>query len=225
MRLDNYLNELSSSYGSGITFVDIDNTLFYTFAKINVIDDATGKVVKRLNNQEFNTYVLPKTHHFDFGEFRSAEMFNKTSIPIPKTVKRVKKMIKGIDRRDSKIIFLTARTDLDDKELFLQTFREHGIPVDRTYVERAGNIQTGTVANAKKKIIMKYINTGDYRRVRMLDDEDANLKMFLKLQNELPQSLIDKIKKKHNIKEEESIPAIEFFALKVLPNGSLKRIL
>ena len=72
MRLKRFVNELSSIYGSGITFIDIDETIFKTFATIKVLKH--GQVIKKLTNQEFNTYELQDAESFDFGEFRNAEM-------------------------------------------------------------------------------------------------------------------------------------------------------
>lgn len=221
--LNNYLNELSSQYGLGFTAVDIDDTIFKTFSLIYVMKD--GKIIKKLNNQEFNIYKLQDGESYDFRSFRDAEFFRKTSIPIPQTVNRIKRMMKNLDIRGSKIIFLTARADFDDKETFLQTFRDYGIPIDNIYVERAGNDKTGTIANIKKKIILKYLNTGLYRRVRMIDDCMANIKEFLDLQYSIPQSILDKIKKRYNIEGEESVPVIEFFGLYINKNGHLERII
>ncbi len=39
-----------------LTIFDIDDTLFHTTAKINVVKD--GEVVRSLTNQEFNNYEL-----------------------------------------------------------------------------------------------------------------------------------------------------------------------
>jgi len=223
MRLNKYiLNELTSGWGLGFTAVDIDETLFKTFAKIYVMKD--GEIVQKLNNQEFNVYKLKNHEFYDFREFRDAEFFRKTSIPIPKTINRVKRMMKYLDVRGSKIIFLTARADFNDKKIFLQTFRDYGIPIDNIYVERAGNDKTGTVSSIKKKIILRYLNTGLYRRVRLIDDCMANVKEFLDLQYSIPQNIIDKVKERYNITGEESIPVIEFFGLLVKDDGSLVRI-
>jgi len=222
MRLERFINELASKYGKGITFIDIDETIFKTFALIRVLKH--GQIIKKLTNQEFNTYELQPDEEFDFHEFRSAEMFAKTSIPIPTTIKRIKRMFKNIDRRGSKVIFLTARADFDSKETFLQKFRDHGIPIDNIYVERAGNLKTGTTSQRKEQIVLKYLNSGVYRRVRLIDDDMANIKGFLSIEKRLPDSLIKKVEKIHGIEGEESIPPIEFFGLCVKPNGSLKRI-
>jgi len=144
MRLKRFVNELSSKYGAGITFLDVDETIYRTFAMVYILKH--GQIIKKLNNQEFNTYELQPDESFDYREYRSAELFNKTSIPILKTINRIKRMFKNIDQRNSKMVFLTARSDFDSKETFLQTFRDHGIPIDNIYVERAGNLKTGTTA-------------------------------------------------------------------------------
>ena len=57
--------------GSGtLTIFDIDETLFHTKAKVAVVKD--GKVVRMLDNQEFNTYKRKAGEEYDFKEFRSA---------------------------------------------------------------------------------------------------------------------------------------------------------
>jgi hypothetical protein len=43
-----------SKRGYGITFIDLDETLFRTYAKVNVVKE--GKVIKKLSNKEFNEY-------------------------------------------------------------------------------------------------------------------------------------------------------------------------
>jgi hypothetical protein len=67
MRLKRFMvNELASAYGKGITFIDIDETIFRTFAMINVLDKETGKVIKKLNNQEFNTYKYARESRYRY---------------------------------------------------------------------------------------------------------------------------------------------------------------
>lgn len=223
MRLNSFINELKSGWGSGITFIDIDETIFQTKSMIYVMNG--GQIVKKLNNQEFNTYKLKDGESFDFREFRDAEFFAKTSIPIPKVVERIKRMFKNIDIRGSRVVLLTARSDFDNKEVFLSTFSNIGIPINNIYVERTGNMTSGSVAARKKTVIMKYLNTGKYRRVRLIDDDLHNITTFLSLKNELPQSLIDKVKSTYNVSDDEKLDPIEFYALQVVDSeGRLKRI-
>jgi len=218
-----YLTE-DKNKGWGITFIDIDETVFNTFAKIHVIKN--GKLVKKLDNQEFNSYVLKGNEEYDFGEFRSAEIFKKTSIPIPKTINRIKKMLSRIRETGSKsrIVFLTARADFDDKKSFLKLFEDHGISMDKknVYVERAGNIKTGTIPEKKKKIMLGYIKSGIYRRVRLVDDHKPNLKALLDIRDNISDDIKNKVKKKYNLNDDE-IP-IKFFALWCTDTGQLQEI-
>ena len=223
MRLRKYiLNELKSDYSLGISFFDIDETLYRTFAKILI--KKGDKVIKELNNQEFNTYELKNGESYDFQQFGNAKFFKETSIPIPQTINRVKRMLKNISIRGSKIVFLTARADFDDKQTFLQTFRDNGIDIDKIYVERVGNVKTGTIAEKKKQVVLKYLKTGKYRRCRLIDDDMTNIKGFLEIEKSLPREIINKVKEKHNIPEDETFPVISFYGLLVKKNGSLKKI-
>jgi hypothetical protein len=224
MKFNSFLNELASQYGKGITFIDIDETIFNTFAKIYVIKD--GKVIKKLSNQEFNTYDLQDRESFDFREFRDAKMFKATSRPISNTINRIKRMFKNIDRRGSRVVLLTARGTFPDMATFKKTFKEQGIPIDQIEIEFAGDIQSaaGSVSAAKKKIIMKYLKTGEYRRVRLIDDDIKNVNVFLGIEHDIPKSVINLVRKKYNITEPESIPPIQFFGLLVREDGTLKRV-
>lgn len=189
--------------GSGtLTIFDIDETLFHTKAKVAVVKD--GKVVRMLDNQEFNTYKRKPGEEYDFREFKSAEVFRKTSTPIVRMVEKAKAIVKAKSNPHSRAIIVTARADFDDKEMFLQTFRDHGIPIDQMHVERSGNLGIESPAEAKKVVFRKYLNTKNYIKTRLYDDAMSNLKAFLELQAEYPN--------------------VEFEAWYVSPNGSVKRI-
>jgi len=228
MKFNDYINEMTRNhYGAGITFVDIDETMFRTFAKVLV--KKNGKVVRELDNQEYNSYQLKDGEEYDYQQFRNAELFKNTSIPIKSSVDRIKKMIKQIEKMDSnsKIIFLTARADFDNKQVFLDTFRENGIKIDspNVYIERAGNMKSGTIDGNKKKIMMKYIETGEYRRVRLIDDHLPNLKALKSIENELPEEIEMKVIEKYDIDvTTEKLPIISFYALWIKSDGSLVRV-
>lgn len=208
-------------YGYGITFVDIDETIFNTFASIKVMKD--GSVIRLLNNQEFNDYKLQVGESFDFGEFRDAEVFLKTSKPIISIISELKNILKIISSNSegSRIVFLTARSDFDDKEKFLNTFRKYGIDIDssRMYVERSGNLPTGTVAEKKKQVVLKYLSEGKFRRVRLIDDNKNNLEEFLTIKRELNPEIIKLIRDNHSLGN--SIDPIEFFAYHVNEKGEM----
>jgi hypothetical protein len=222
-----YLNEQKSKYGDGISFIDLDETLFYTKAKIHVIDKNTGELITKLDNQQFNSYKLKDNEKFNFDEFRDAKLFRATSDPITPMVDRIKRMIKMLkqNERGSKIIFLTARSDFDNKQEFLNTFRDLGIDVDfkpTVYIERSGNLKTGTVPQKKEQIILKYLKEAPYRRVRMIDDHMKNVTQFMSIVNKIPASILSNIRKSHNIPDGE--PVMTFYGLHIDQNGKLNLI-
>lgn len=220
-----YLEQANlDKYGYGISFVDIDETTFHTFALIYVMKD--GEIVKKLNNQEFNTYKLQEGESYDFREFRDAKTFKENSVPIEKVVNRLRRMIERIKESGSlsKIIFLTARADFNNKEEFLSTFEKAGLDMskDHVYVERTGNMTNGTVAERKKETILKYLRTGLYRRCRMLDDDNHNLDVFKELASSLPDDVKQAVRAKYNLDDNEE--PIKFYALKVDKDGNLTEV-
>lgn len=224
MRLTKFLNERKGVYGKGISFVDIDMTLFRTFAKIYVVDKETGEVKKKLDNQQFNSYTLQPDEEFDFREFSDANLFRGTSQPIIPTIERIKRMINMLKKntRGSKIIFLTARADFDNKREFLNAFKDYGIDIDfrpEVYIERAGNLKSGTVPQRKERIILDYLKKENYRRVRMFDDHTGNLKQFSEIADKLPEDIIENVREEYNIPEDEVV--MEFYALHVGESGKL----
>ena len=189
--------------GTGtLTIFDIDETLFHTKAKVAVVKD--GRVVRMLDNQEFNTYKRKPGEEYNFREFKSAEVFRRTSTPIVRMIEKAKAIVKAKNNTASRAIIVTARADFDDKNMFLQTFRDHGLPIDQMHVERSGNLGMDSPAEAKKVVFRKYLYTKNYIKPRLYDDAMSNLKAFLELQKEYPD--------------------VVFEAWFVNPDGSVKRI-
>ena len=193
---------LEEQYGKGLTMFDVDETMFITKAKVHVVKN--GKVIKKLDNQQFNTYKKKPGEEFDFGEFKNAQVFNKTSTPIARMIDKVKAILKNATKRGSKVIIVTARPNFDNKKLFLDTFRNQGIDIDKIYVERAGNLGGGPAAENKKVIFRKYLDQKIYKRIRLFDDAMSNLKAFLSLQKDYP--------------------SVSFEAFLAKPNGSVSRV-
>ena len=188
----------------GLTIFDIDDTLFHTTAMIGV--KKGGHLIKRLTNQEFNNYSLKDGEELDFDEFRDSEKFYQESKPINRMLEKAKAIIRHTENKpNSKVVIVTARDDFDDKERFLDTFRKHGIDIDKVRVERAGKIKSIESPALKKYVIIhNMLNTKEFSRVRLFDDSMSNLKAFLKLQ--------------------ELFPSIQFKAFFVKPDGSLKQV-
>jgi hypothetical protein len=224
MRLRSYISERTSLYGAGITFLDIDETILKTRARVKIMKD--GEVVARLRNHEYLKWTPKEGESADFSEYSDADVFYKTSDPIMPVIKRIQKMFKGIRREESnsRIVIVSGREDLTDKSKFLDTFRKFGVPIDDIYVERCGNMPDAVknLPKVKKQVIFKYLSTGLYRRARLLDDSTANCLAFLELEEDMPEPILKMMREKYSIPEGE--PVIDFYALKVLKDGSLQRI-
>lgn len=164
-----------------------------------------GKEVGELTNQEFNTYKLKDGETFDFGQFKNAENFRKTSKPITKMIAKANAIIANANKAGSKVIIMTARADFDDKETFLKTFKDHGMDISNVYVERAGNLgDKNSSAKNKRFLFHKYLRGGKYARVRFFDDAISNITMFKSL--------------------EKQYPDISFEAYHVQPDGSVRKV-
>ena len=200
--MKNFITYLEEAQGKGLTIFDIDETMFITRAKVHVVKN--GKVIKKLDNQEFNTYKKKPGEDYDFGEFKNAEVFNRTSTPIARMINKVKVILKNATKAGSRVIIVTARPNFDNKKIFLDTFRKQGIDIDKIYVERAGNLGSGPAADNKRVIFKKYLNQKIYKRIRLFDDARSNLKVFLSLQKEYPD--------------------VSFEAFLAKPNGSVSRV-
>jgi hypothetical protein len=163
---------------------DIDETLFQTKARIYVVKN--GKRVKSLSNTEYNTYKFKKDEQPDFSEFRSADIFHDTSVPIMPAMRVAVRLLQStLNNPGSRMIIVTARGDFDDKQLFLKTFEKYGLDMKNVYVERSGTLNLPT-AEGKRVTIKKYLDTGGYKFATLFDDADVNLRMFKELSKEYP---------------------------------------
>lgn len=191
--------------GSTLRFVDIDETVFHTTAEVKIRLAESGALIASLSNQEWNAYpregIRSKTEIADFSEFSSSEKFFRESLPIEPMVSKLQewsyKMRTDIKYADDMVVFVTARGDFDDRELFLDTFRQHRIAIDderHFYVSRTGNLSDDARINhlplstAQRKKIVYLARLMDEMPdiAELYEDDLANIKDFLQLKKEMP---------------------------------------
>jgi len=166
-----------------LVIFDIDDTLVNTDTRVGVVRD--GKVIKQLNSHDFTHYKLGPGESFDFGEFQDAREFFTKARPIPGMINQLKQDIATGNR----VIMLTARSDFNDRDVFLDTFRRFGIDMDRVHVYRAGNLTIKAATEEKKKIILKHLlGKEHFDKLIMYDDSVPNLNAFLSLKQDYPYS-------------------------------------
>lgn len=158
---------------------DIDDTLFRTTAKVKVMKNET--LIKKLNSVEFITYNLGPDEHFNLDEFIDSSKFNQESIPINRMIVKLKQYL---TLKDTVVILLTARSDLDNRDIFLNTFQRYGIDTNKLHIHRAGNISGVSIPEKKAYYIKSYLDTGMFDTVVMYDDSKHNLNSMMDLENE-----------------------------------------
>jgi FMN phosphatase YigB (HAD superfamily) len=166
---------------SKLVIFDIDDTLVHTQTRVHVIRD--GRTVRSLNSHDFTHYKLQPGESFDFGDFEDAREFFTNAKPIIPLMNQLKHDI----ATGNKVVMVTARSDFNDRELFLDTFRKYGVDMSRVHVYRAGNIKQKIQTEEKKKIIIRHLlDQAPYTKAIMYDDARPNLDSFVELKKEYP---------------------------------------
>tara|TARA_E500000318_G_scaffold18538_1_gene19331 strand:+ start:760 stop:1791 length:1032 start_codon:yes stop_codon:yes gene_type:complete len=169
-----------------LSFFDIDETVFNTFANVLVRKKLTGKLVTKLDNQTFNSYELKDDEEYDFSEFKDAKLFRGSSKVIKGTMKEVKRQFRD---RNTMIIFLTARQKMDDNATFKDAFRDQGLRVNdkRIRFELVGNLKSGTIPDKKEYVIRKFLKKfKQIERVSIYDDHRENVDILNKVSRDYP---------------------------------------
>lgn len=188
-----------------LRFVDIDETVFHTTAKIKIRSAADDSLVASLSNKKWNVYsrekLYAKAEYADFSEFADANKFFNESEPIEVMVKKLREwsyqMKTNPEHKDDLVIFVTARGNFDDREKFLDTFRRQLIYIDdkdHFYVSRTGNLTDDARVNGlplstsqRKKIeFLHYLMAEMPDVAELYEDDISNIKDFLELKKEMP---------------------------------------
>lgn len=162
-------------------YFDMDDTLITndkTKLRVHVLDP-NGKRVKTLTSKEFNSYPLPKNHSFDYSEFRSSDVFAKSSKPIKKMIT---KMI-SLKNAGHDVEILTARGDFDDKHKFKDQLKKFGIditPKSGIHVRRVGD-RGDNPARQKADFVDEQIKKHGLKKVHIFDDSLDNINSILGL--------------------------------------------
>lgn len=163
----------------GVHAFDVDETLFShgVKGKPNVkvhINDSSGKRVKSLTNQEFNTHKLDKGHSYDFSEFRSAGKFSQTASPNKKVISQLKRL----QKRGKNVQLITARDKFDKPEEFRQHFVRHGIKLSPGNIHYAGGMKGSDIGQKKVAVSKGLAKMGKTSSVHMYDDAAKVHKAF-----------------------------------------------
>jgi hypothetical protein len=168
---------------------DVDETLFGhgKKGKPNVqvhVKDASGKRVKSLSNQEFNTHKLDKGHSYDFSEFQSAKKFSQTASPNKKVIKDIKRK----QARGQNVHLITARSRFDNPSEFQGHLKRHGVNVDKKNIHYTGGMKGGDIGKKKVDVANAVAKQSGAKTTHMYDDAAKVHKAFEKEKSENPTS-------------------------------------
>lgn len=168
---------------------DVDETLFGhgKKGKPNVqvhVKDASGKRVKSLSNQEFNTHKLEKGHSYDFSEFQSAKKFRETSSPNKKVIKDIKRK----QARGQNVHLITARSKFDNPSEFQGHLKKHGVDVDKKNIHYTGGMKGGDIGKKKVDVANAVAKQSGGKKIHMYDDAAKVHKAFEAEKKEKPKS-------------------------------------
>lgn len=156
-----------------ILIFDIDDTLIYSNATINVVKN--GEVVKTLSSAEFNHYVRKPGESFDFSNFDSEELLNDAKFT------RYWDTLKREYEKGTHISILTAR---GRKTMIRRFFMQHGIEIKSNLVFCCGDAffpYVGDIKYKKAKVIEHLHNLG-YHTFVFFDDNADNLLMAKRME-------------------------------------------
>ena len=177
MRLKTKIEEpftVAGTVSNKILIFDIDDTLIYSNATINVMKD--GKVVKVLTSVEYNDYLKKDGEYFDFSNFDSLLLLREANMtPYWETLKR--EYEKG-----THIAILTARSR---PTMIKKFFLEKGIDIKDDLIFCCGYSKfpwKGTIQYKKTKVI-EYLTLLGYNTLVFFDDNLYNLEMAKQLED------------------------------------------
>lgn len=164
------------SYTRKMFVFDVDETLFETFAKIQVIDKATGDTVKELSNQEFNRYKLQPNEEFSFDQFKDMEFFRATSKPITRMLDLLRDL-----KDEGQVVLMTARVLPRNVAGFFDAFADYY--GTREVMQDVLVTMVGGAENKKAKFL-NLIDRFQPDYIEFYDDHPKNLEDLKKLAGE-----------------------------------------
>jgi hypothetical protein len=191
--LEDYIEEKARGTRKKTTVhaYDVDETLFGhgKKGKPNVqvhVNDASGKRVKSLSNQEFNTHKLDKDkgHSYDFSEFQSAKKFSQTASPNKKVIKDIKRK----QARGQNVHLITARSKFDKPSEFQAHLEKHGVNVDKSKIHYTGGMKGGDIGKKKVDVANAVAKQSGANKIHMYDDAAKVHKAFEKEKKNKPTS-------------------------------------
>lgn len=160
--------------------LDFDATAFFVDAKIHIIDKASGKVLKMISPDEWNTYHLAPNEVASFDEFDDKDKLMEAR-PTPWLSYKLRGDLSDDSQWD--LFIVTARAGEDNKKAIQQLVKKYitDIPIDNIYTVGDAAITHYDIPKLKKMVVKRIAESFD--QVIYYDDDFNNVKAVDSLQN------------------------------------------
>lgn len=170
-----------------IHYFDLDDVIvFHDNSKIKIhVRDENNEIISTFSPGDWlkGKYFAGHGQHYDFSEFKSADIFKESASPIHDIIS----LMNGLHNTGHIVEILTARSDFDNQADFAQHMLDFGIDINKIHVRRSGNLNMNSPPLAKKMVIEDYIKTNSgVLGVHLYDDSEANLDAMMTLADEYP---------------------------------------
>lgn len=159
-----------------ILLFDVDNTLIECDIYVYVRKD--GKIVKKLDSRQYNSYKLKPGEYYDYTEFSDENLLNNKSVFLKywNTLQREYK-------QGTHIGILTARSNQD---MFYRFFKNNGIDIKNELVFAINDpklkLRGDSIEERKAEVIKRLVRWG-YDTIVFFDDNEVNLQTAKKLED------------------------------------------
>jgi hypothetical protein len=161
--------------GRKIAIFDLDDTLIFSDAKINIHDSITNDVIVSLTPSQFTSHKIDHDHHASFSEFWCEKILGKSKLN-----KRYFDSLRGYIKRGVETSIVTAR---GDKNIVVDFFKKKNVSIKEPLIYAVCDPITnfsGNIPERKKQAVKNIIEKG-YNNIIFYDDNLDNLLAVLEL--------------------------------------------
>lgn len=171
-----------------LVIFDLDMTLVITDAKIKVVDHKSGKIIKTLTPEEYNTYENKPNYVLDFTDFDNPEILRQG-----KLIHNIFRKLRKYYQRRIPVAILTARSSASLVRNFILS---QGIDIHKDLVIAVSDPRskyTGSIEQRKKEAIIDLIDKG-FNYLVFFDDHGKNLEEAKSIEKERKDVTIKTVK-------------------------------
>jgi hypothetical protein len=158
-----------------LAIFDLDDTLIFSHAKIQIYDSETNEMVMNLSPSQFNYHVKDQNQYMAFSDFECEKILGDAKMHT-----KMFTSFKNYIKRGVPVAIITAR---GNKNIVINFFKTKGIKLKPSFVFAVHDPKTefhGTIADRKKQALEILLEKG-FNSIKIYDDNLENLKAMYSL--------------------------------------------